>query len=585
MNEENKNLVDEFLGKPALDEMSIFDAVVTVSENINKDKNNFFPPDSAEDFSKNESNCLPLEEQKILLKRISEYLKTNEVQSIIFCAVFAKQGTSRVELDDIAAYLNMKPVTLLRFKKDLEFLICRGLVDENRMFDRFDGTEIVTYTIPEMIIETIVEGRKIKVTKRKQILDVYKFLEEIGMAIEKNRAPRSFTFQDMSSVEKKFRNQAFVKEAKKRIPDSTNRFIFYMLASARIQDCQVSIGAVIRRFYNGPAKTEAKKSIAEGKHFLQQINFMELENTDFIDNADVFVTKKGLKLLMGEDAICYVKEGEGRTPALLPEKISAKELFYPEAIQDQLDTIHNAFQDENFKALQERLEKKGMHKGVAVLFYGAPGTGKTESVLQIAKKTDRAVFQVDISETKTMWFGESERLTKRIFTNYRSECEDAKRNGRKTPILFLNEADAVISKRRSLGENSAGPGQTENALQNIFLEEIENLEGILIATTNLADNMDSAFDRRFLFKVKFDKPETSARAKIWKSKLNFLSEKDACSLAENFEFSGGQIDNIARKIEIDEVITGITPSLKSIFEICRHETLNSEVVRRVGFCA
>ena len=105
---------------------------------------------------------LPLEEQKILLKRISEYLKTNEVQSIIFCAVFAKQGTSRVELDDIAAYLNMKPVTLLRFKKDLEFLICRGLVDENRMFDRFDGTETVTYNIPEMIIETIVEGRKIR---------------------------------------------------------------------------------------------------------------------------------------------------------------------------------------------------------------------------------------------------------------------------------------------------------------------------------------------------------------------------------------------------------------------------------------
>lgn len=191
---------------------------------------------------------------------------------------------------------------------------------------------------------------------------------------------------------------------------------------------------------------------------------------------------------------------------------------------------------------------------------------------------------MDISETKTKWFGESERLTKRIFTSYRRECEEARQAGRKTPILFINEADAIISKRRDIGDNSCG--QTENALQNIFLEEIENLEGILIATTNLAINMDGAFDRRFLFKVKFEKPEANARAKIWQSKLAFLSEDDAYSLASRFDFSGGQIDNIARKIEIDEVITGVVPSFESIVSMCDHEILeNQNSGRRVGFCA
>lgn len=74
--------------------------------------------------------------------------------------------------------------------------------------------------------------------------------------------------------------------------------------------------------------------------------------------------------------------------------------------------------------------------------------------------------------------------------------------------------------------------------------------------------------------------------KIWQSKLSFISDKDAFSLAENFNFSGGQIDNIARKIEIEEVITGHVPSLESIMEMCSSEGMREEESsRKVGFCA
>ena len=64
------------------------------------------------------------------------------------------------------------------------------------------------------------------------------------------------------------------------------------------------------------------------------------------------------------------------------------------------------------------------------------------------------------------------------------------------PILLFNEADAVFSKRKDV--NNGNVAQTENAIQNIILEEMENLDGILIATTNLADNLDGAFERRFV---------------------------------------------------------------------------------------
>ena len=126
--------------------------------------------------------------------------------------------------------------------------------------------------------------------------------------------------------------------------------------------------------------------------------------------------------------------------------------------------------------------------------------------------------------------------------------------------------------------------QMENAMQNIILEELENLRGIFIATTNLAENMDAAFERRFLFKIKFENPSEEAKTAIWMSKLSWLDERGARSLAAEYDFSGGQIDNIVRKIAMDEIITGARPEGEAIREMCRMERLDvQDAGKRIGF--
>ena len=124
--------------------------------------------------------------------------------------------------------------------------------------------------------------------------------------------------------------------------------------------------------------------------------------------------------------------------------------------------------------------------------------------------------------------------------------------------------------------------QTENTIQNIILEEMERLDGILVATTNMADNLDSAFERRFLFKIKFDKPAMDARKRIWLSKMPSLSEEDAQALATDFSFSGGEIDNIIRKATIMEVLEGKRPDLQDIRRLCREEKMHGDRAR-IGF--
>ena len=245
--------------------------------------------------------------------------------------------------------------------------------------------------------------------------------------------------------------------------------------------------------------------------------------------------------------------------------------------------LEESLSQKNLVAMQKRLEAKGLPKGVAVLLYGAPGTGKTETVYQLAKRTNRKILHVDISESKSMWFGESEKIIKRIFTNYRKLCKNAERHKENTPILLFNEADALISKRRDV--TSGNCAQTENAMQNILLEEIEKLDGIIFATTNLCENMDKAFERRFLFKVEYEKPSLDARKKIWGTKLPELEDKDLEKLADRFDFSGGEIDNIVRKCEMTEIIKGKLPSFTEITELCENERLEKEEREcHMGFC-
>lgn len=191
-----------------------------------------------------------------------------------------------------------------------------------------------------------------------------------------------------------------------------------------------------------------------------------------------------------------------------------------------------------------------MRCGFACLFYGAPGTGKTETVLQLARQTGRDIIQVNISEVKSMWVGESEKNVKAIFERYRKLV----RVSANTPILLFNEADAIIGKRRTNVSHSVD--SMENTMQNIILQEMETLDGIMIATTNLADNMDKAFERRFLYKVRFDSPSKEARRHIWKSILPQLSEQLIAQLSDKYDLSGGQIENIARKYDVDSILYG-----------------------------
>ena len=289
----------------------------------------------------------------------------------------------------------------------------------------------------------------------------------------------------------------------------------------------------------------------------------------------VYKTKAKCRIELDPETLDKFTEtfGDDAAPAIyffkkeILKTIVQKSLFYNKQEGKQVSELQKLLSQDFFKSVQERLKERSMQQGFSCLFYGSPGTGKTESVFQLAKQTGRDLFFVDISDTKSCWFGESEKKIKEVFVKYRNAVKECK----VTPILFFNEADAVFGKRKDL--SSSNVAQTENAIQNIILQEMETLNGILIATTNLTDNLDLAFERRFVYKIRFEKPTLEVKQKIWQNKLPWLNDDEGLQLAQDFDFSGGEIDNVVRKTTINEVIFGNNTQFSDLEKLCLEERM------------
>ncbi|WP_294961161.1 ATP-binding protein [Sulfurimonas sp.] len=217
-----------------------------------------------------------------------------------------------------------------------------------------------------------------------------------------------------------------------------------------------------------------------------------------------------------------------------------------------------------------------------IIFYGHAGTGKTMTAYSLAKSLKRQVLAFDCSKILSMYVGESEKNVRKIFDTFYDLCEKTKSE----PILLLNEADQFLGARSS-GVNS-GSDQMHNQMQNIFLEQIENFKGMLIATTNLLENIDKAFSRRFNYKIEFKKPDEAQRAQLWKMMLPlnapYEENFDLKELA-TYSLTGGQINlivkNTAYKVAVIE-----KPIFKVddfISEIKREKDANFDSEKSMGF--
>ena len=509
------------------------------------------------------------------IKFLAEQYGISERQAVIF-AICMDEGPNRVDYHDLARHLDLGNIAVLAFANDIDALVHRRLLRFRDVKDEDD------FDVPAAVIRCLKHNEvyQLPVHKGLDCAGVFEVLNQWFDDLNDDAIGPKELIEEIHKLFDDNPQVAFGQKVKQLRLDETDellliKFCYYLICN---DDNDIRFNQMENVFYSTADFNNAKADLRSDSHTLQTAKLIEFRCEDgIVNNTQFKLTEDAKRDLLAELKITTTEEH--LADVIKPDQLTPKTMFYTETVQHQVDELGKFFEPEQYAKIRERMQQRGFRQGFTCLFHGGPGTGKTETVYQLARLTGRSIMTVDVPSIKSKWVGDSEKNIKALFDRYRSLVQRAE----KVPILLFNEADAIIGIRKAGAEDAVD--KMENTIQNIILQEMETLDGIMIATTNLTENLDSAFERRFLYKIRFDNPDATVRGKIWQQMIPELNDSDAATLAEHFDFSGGQIENVARKHAINSILYGTADEMLPILEdYCRCEQLNNNVTRkRIGF--
>lgn len=508
-------------------------------------------------------------------KLLAESFGISERQAILF-AICMEKGPRRVDFDDLARHLNVSNIRILSHSDDIDALVHR------RLLRYHDVKEEDSFDIPTPVIKALKHNEAYQLPPRTG-LDCFGLFEILGQLFE-DLNDDAITPKDLyEEVKELFADNPqvdFVRQYNQISFDSWYSQLLLLLFCHLLvnrEDDDIRFNQMEDIFANRGLFNQAKAELRNDTHKLIEQKLIEHLCEDGIASPSRYkLTESAKRRLLAEMKLQTTEEKIA--DVIKAKDLTPKEMFYVEQNQRQVDELRSLLEPKKYAEIRERMKRTGFRTGFACLFYGGPGTGKTETAYQLARATGRDIMVVDVPQIKSKWVGDSEKNIKALFDRYREQVKRAKL----TPILLFNEADAIIGIRKQGAQNAVD--KMENSIQNIILQEMEQLDGIMIATTNLTQNLDTAFERRFLYKIKFEKPTEEARAHIWHSMIPDLSEHDIHALASRYDFSGGQIENIARHYAINTILHGNSGDvLPMLIRHCDNERLDGARSSKIGF--
>jgi AAA+ superfamily predicted ATPase len=337
---------------------------------------------------------------------------------------------------------------------------------------------------------------------------------------------------------------------------------------------QIDLEYFIKMIEDNFAKQkEFRDSIENKTSLLIEYDLLVRDEEAFIFDEFVGLTEKSKDALFVKEKTTTKKNTFTTGTILTPEDIVLEELFYNELEWQQINTIEKVLSKEKHQLVVDQLSQNGLAKGISILFNGFSGTGKTATAKRIAKITNRPLFCVDVEKVINKWVGDTEKGTKKIFDQYyefSKECD-------LIPILFFNE-DSIFSKRVDVGHST---DRTHNSMQNILLEQMELFTGISIVTSNHAEKLDKAFERRFLYRVEFEKPTKETQRNLLQNSFQNISIETINKILESYSFTGGQIYNIRKKYIMQCIIEDA--DLESLFiRFCQEES-KTATINKIGY--
>lgn len=263
-----------------------------------------------------------------------------------------------------------------------------------------------------------------------------------------------------------------------------------------------------------------------------------------VNNPETVYSERPLRL-SGSSQNQLLHGGQSRPGPEFPAapistRLDWDDLILSDSVDDDLRSIED-WLNYGDQLMQDPVLGKTTRPGFRALFHGPPGTGKTLTAALLGKSSGRPVYRVDLSLIVSKFIGETEKNLARIFATAEH----------KNWILFFDEADALFANRSAVSSSNDRHANQEVAF---LLQRIEDYNGLVILASNLKDNIDEAFCRRFQAMVYFPKPEFRERLKLWQRSFSPnippANDVDLQRIAREYELSGGSITNIVRGLSL-----------------------------------
>lgn len=511
------------------------------------------------------------------IKYASRKLKLPPLQTVLLALFVDRSEDSSIRLSEIASYIGCRTTKMLRLSSEIDAL------EEKHYLRASRSRNCLSYRVPVEVLKTLRKNQPY-IYIPEPVTDLQSFFDrfnDLMGEMNDDEITHEILLVQTSDNLSEIKGTYFARTLKGFNLGEEDCLLFIFMAHLFIEndDDRIGFHDIDNLYDNDKIPNWCKSELRSRTSELFEYNLIENVNEDGMARSDCFKLTEYAKTELLSELNLTLKSKSNHN-LIKSNSFPKKRLIYNTAEQNQINELSSILSADRFNEVQNRLRVAGMRTGFCSLFYGSPGTGKTETVYQIARTTGRDILRVDVDKIKSCWVGESEQNMKKLFDLYRNICKDSTL----APILLFNEADALLGVRMEGATRAVD--KMENSIQNIILQEMESLEGIMIATTNLTSNLDKAFERRFLYKIQFNRPTVEAQIKIWQAMLPLLTEKEAHAIASQFDLSGGEIENITRKYTVGAILSGKDSiNLPDIIELCRSERISDSTPVKIGFRA
>ena len=496
---------------------------------------------------------------------IGDFFKINDKLGVlILCYLINRRlvkGKSYITLNELMSAFECSLVDSISINEQLEYFRKNKMLISSKK--SYGKKEDIEYSLTQNTLNAVLKGDS-EILNDKKEQSFTAFLNLFHSVVYDNELDDEDVSTELSVLMDEFDKLEEIKYLKgeRLCPEELAIYLFVVARQSIFGDTKVSMERIFRVAINDNfSKYYYQNEIIEKRSPLLLNDLVQFAADEFMNFLQITdKTVKALNLVEKKSNKQFTT-GTDLVTLIMPDQIKYQEgMVYEDSLN--IDFLDQLISEDGYIKAINRLEEEGVQtKQVVCMLSGLSGTGKSQTIRNLAAKYNRPILQVNLSQVKDAFVGKSEANVFEIFQCYKRSLrhfeqfktiDGIKAGPYGTSILYLDEIDSLIPKRSTNGESSS-VGNMYSNMVGIFLTELEKVNGIVLLATNLPGAIDTSFHRRINFKFHFGSFSKQNQVRTLQLYFKDFAPDVLEEVASNAELTPGNIVNIRKAYVLESI--------------------------------